>query len=352
MKILVINLGSTSTKVAVYENEKPLWVHGAQHPMDELSAFHTIYEQYAYRRDFILVSLKEQGFPLKFDAIMARGGLLKPTEGGVYEVNEQMKYDLLHAHMQHATNLGGLIADELAGLSHCRAFIADPAVVDELMPKARLTGIPEITRVSLFHALNSKAVSRRYAMLQGRKYEEMNLIVAHLGGGISVGAHCKGRVIDVNNALNGDGSFTPERAGTIPSDQLVELCFSGRYTKQEIKKMLCGKGGLAAHLHNTDVREVAEKAANGEKPYKEVLDSMLYNVSKQIGAVSVALQGKIDAIILTGGIAFSSYCTREIENYIGFLAPVVIMPGEDEMGALASNALAVLCKERKVHVYK
>ena len=352
MTILVINLGSTSTKVAVYKDEKPVWGQGMNHPVAELAAFHTIYEQYSYRRDLVLDALKQAGIPLQFEAVMARGGLLKPTAGGVYEVNEQMKTDLLHAHMQHATNLGALIADELATLSHCKAYIADPAVVDELMPKARLTGIPEIRRVSLFHALNSKAVSRRYAAQQGRAYEDMNLIVAHLGGGISVGAHRKGKVVEVNNALNGDGSFTPERAGSIPSDQLVELCFSGKYTKQEIKKMLCGKGGLMAHLGMTDVKEITQRAMQGEEPFKSVLDSMLYNISKQIGAVSIALEGEIDAILLTGGIAYSEYCTSEVTRYVRFLAPVVVMPGEDEMGALASNAFAVLRHEREVQEYK
>ena len=226
MKIFVINPGSTSTKIALFIDEKPVWAAGAHHTADDLSEFHHVNEQYAYRKDFVLRLLAEADIPLDFDAVIARGGLLKPTPGGVYAINEQMKHDLLNARMEHACNLGALIADEIARECHCPAYIADPEVVDELQPAARLTGIPEIERISIFHALNSKAVSRKYAASIGKHYEELNLIVVHLGGGISVGAHCKGRVIDVNNALNGEGPFSPERAGTIPADQLAELCFS------------------------------------------------------------------------------------------------------------------------------
>ena len=240
MKIFVINPGSTSTKIALFIDEKPVWAAGAHHTADDLSEFHHVNEQYAYRKDFVLRLLAEADIPLDFDAVIARGGLLKPTPGGVYAINEQMKHDLLNARMEHACNLGALIADEIARECHCPAYIADPEVVDELQPAARLTGIPEIERISIFHALNSKAVSRKYAASIGKHYEELNLIVVHLGGGISVGAHCKGRVIDVNNALNGEGPFSPERAGTIPADQLAELCFSGKYTLKQIKKMLNG----------------------------------------------------------------------------------------------------------------
>lgn len=229
MKIFVINPGSTSTKLALFENEKVIWAAGAHHSSEDLQHFHHVNEQYEYRRDFIFRLLAEAGIPIEFDAVIARGGLLKPTPGGVYAINEQMKYDLLHARMEHACNLGALIADEMAKKCGCSAYIADPEVVDELQPAARYTGIPEIERISIFHALNSKAVSRKYAASIGKHYEELNLIVVHLGGGISVGAHCQGRVIDVNNALNGEGPFSRRRAGTIPADQFAELCFSGKY---------------------------------------------------------------------------------------------------------------------------
>lgn len=352
MKIFVINPGSTSTKVALFDDEKTVWAAGAHHPAAELAAFHHAIEQYEYRRDFILRLLAEAGIPLDFDAVIARGGLLKPTPGGVYAINEQMKYDLIHARMEHACNLGALIADEIARQCHCPAYIADPEVVDELQPVARFTGIPEIERISIFHALNSKAVSRRYAASIGQHYEELNLIVVHLGGGISVGAHCKGRVIDVNNALNGDGPFSPERAGTMPGDQLAELCFSGKYTLKQVKKLLNGKGGLTAHLGTNDVVTIARKASEGEEPYKGVLDSMLYTVAKQVGAMYVTLRGRVDAIILTGGIAHSDYCVAGLKEQIDYLAPVVLMPGEDEMGSLAYNALGALRGELPLQVYR
>lgn len=352
MKIFVINPGSTSTKVALFDDEKTVWAAGAHHPAAELAAFHHAIEQYEYRRNFILRLLAEAGIPLDFDAVIARGGLLKPTPGGVYAINEQMKYDLVHARMEHACNLGALIADEIARQCHCPAYIADPEVVDELQPVARLTGIPEIERISIFHALNSKAVSRRYAASIGQHYEELNLIVVHLGGGISVGAHCKGRVIDVNNALNGDGPFSPERAGTMPGDQLAELCFSGKYTLKQVKKLLNGKGGLTAHLGTNDVVTIARKASEGEEPYKGVLDSMLYTVAKQVGAMYVTLRGRVDAIILTGGIAHSDYCVAGLKEQIDYLAPVALMPGEDEMGSLAYNALGALRGELPLQVYR
>lgn len=351
MKILVINPGSTSTKLALYENNTTIWSTGAHHPVKELATFQHINEQYAYRLDFIRKQLKKGGITPKFDAIIARGGLLKPTPGGVYRINEKMKNDLIHSEHEHACNLGALLAEKLAEECQCPAFIADPEVVDELQPEARLTGIPEIRRISIFHALNSKAVSRRYAESVNRRYEDMNLIVAHLGGGISVSAHRKGKVIDTNNALNGDGPFTPERAGTIPADQLVELCFSGKYTLKQLKKMLNGKGGLTAHLGNNDMVSIAARAEAGEEPDKSVLDAMLYTVAKQIGAMYVTLLGQADAIIITGGIAHSRYCASTLSRQIDYLAPVVLMPGEDEMGALASNALGALKGELPIQEY-
>lgn len=352
MRILVINPGSTSTKLAVYEDTACAWMTGAHHPAKDLALFHHVNEQYAYRREFILNLLHKADIEVEFDAVIARGGLLRPTPGGVYPINEQMKHDLLHSEHEHACNLGALIAEDIAALCGCPAFIADPEVVDELQPVARLTGIPEISRISIFHALNSKAVSRRYATTLGKRYEELNLVVAHLGGGISVSAHRHGQVIDTNNALNGDGPFTPERAGTVPANQLVELCFSGRYDERRIKKMLCGQGGLVAHLGNNDMITIAANAEQGIEPDKLVLDAMLYNVAKHIGAMHVALEGKTDAIILTGGIMHSRYCANTLRRQTEFLAPIVMMPGEDEMGALAANALGALRGELPLQEYR
>ena len=352
MKILVINPGSTSTKLAVYEDEQPVWTKSVHHPVEETASFQRIIEQYEYRKDFILKSLAEDGIPVAFDAVIARGGLLKPTPGGVYAVNERMKHDLVHAQMEHASNLGALIADEISRTCGCPSYIADPVVVDERMQEAKLTGIPGIERISIFHALNSKAVSRKYAASIGKRYEDLNLIVVHLGGGISVGAHRKGQVVDVNNALDGDGPFSPERAGTIPAGQVAELCFSGKYELRQVKKMLNGKGGLTAHLGETDMRVIAAKAEAGDEPYKGVLDAMLYGVGKEVGSRYVALRGQADAIIVTGGIAHSAYCVGVLKSWIDYLAPVVLMPGEDEMGSLAYNALGALRGDLKLQVYQ
>lgn len=351
MKVLIINPGSTSTKLAIYEDGKPVWMTGAHHPVSELNHFHVSAEQYEYRMDFIRKRLADSDIKVEFDAVMARGGLLKPLEGGVYLVNEKMKHDLRHAEMDHACNLGGLLADELARESHCPAFIADPVVVDELDEVARYTGIPSIRRKSVFHALNSKAVSRRYASTVGKPYEELDLIVAHIGGGISVSAHRHGRVIDVNNALDGEGPFSTERAGTLPAGQLISLCFSGKYSQLQIMKMIHGRGGMTAYLGNNDMITISAEAEKGEEPYKTLLDAMIYTIAKQIGAMYVAMHGKVDAIILTGGIAHSTYCMDLLRQRIDFLAPITVTPGENEIESLAFNAFGALKGEIKIKEY-
>ena len=351
-RIFVINPGCTSTKVAVYEDGHAVWTSDGLHPQEEIEKFMTVDDQYEYRKNFVVKLLRKAGIPLKFDAVIGRGGLLKPLQGGVYAVNELMKHDLHHARQQHVCNLGALIADDIAHECGCPAFMADPVVVDEMMTRARYTGLPFMKRESIFHALNSKAASRRYAKTVGRRYEDMELIVAHLGGGICVSAHHKGKVIDVNNALNGEGPIAPERSGTLPADQLVRLCFSGKYTQPQIMKMLAGYGGCYALLGMKDMKEIARRAEAGEEPFHEVLEAMLYTVAKQIGAMAVALWGKADAIILTGGIAYSKYCVEEIRKQVEFLAPVVVLPGEGEMESLAFNALGALNGELPIHEYK
>jgi len=301
--------------------------------------------------DIIRRTIMEAGLSDRFDAVIARGGLVKPTPGGIYQIDEKLKHDLIHSEFKHACNLGGLMAEEIAAEHDCPAFIADPEVVDELMPEARVTGLPFITRHSIFHALNTKAVARKYAKEIGRPYESLNLIMVHLGGGISVGAHRKGKVIDVNNALNGDGPFSPERAGTLPADQLVELCFSGKHTLPEIKRMLNGAGGLAAHLGMTDVAEIAARAQKGEEPYKGVLDAMLYTVAKEIGSRAVSLRGEVDAIVFTGGIAHSKYCIDAISKWVEFIAPIKVHAGEDELESLAENAIRAISGTQPVLKY-
>ena len=263
--------------------------------------------------------------------------------GGVYEVNDAMRNDTRHAMMHHACNLGSLIADDLAKkLPNCRAFIADPAVVDEMGDIQHISGSPLMPRMAIWHALNQRATARRFAKEQGKQYDDLNLIVCHMGGGISVGSHLKGKVVDVNNALDGEGPFSPERAGTLPAGQLIDLCYSGKFTKDEMKKQVCGKAGLAAHLGTTNVVEIEKRVEAGDAQAKTVLDAMIYQTAKAIGAAAIPLHGKVDAILITGGIAYSQYVVSRLKEYVAFIAPIYIYPGEDEMEALALNASGVL----------
>lgn len=353
MKILAINPGSTSTKIAVYENEVPLLVRNIRHTVEELALFPEVTDQFEFRKSLVLNELEKEGIPFCFDAIIGRGGLVKPIPGGVYEVNEAMRQDTLHAMRTHACNLGCLIADELASmLPGCRAFIADPGVVDEMGEIPHITGSPLMPRITIWHALNQRAIARRYAREHGTTYENLNLVICHLGGGISIGAHEYGRAIDVNNALDGEGPFSPERAGTLPAGPLIDLCYSGRFTKDELKKRISGRAGLTAHLGTTDVPAIVAAIENGDKKAELILNAMIYQVAKSIGAAAVALYGKVDAILLTGGIAHSDYVVSRLKERISFLAPVHVYPGEDELEALALNALGALRGELPVAVYK
>ena len=352
MKILVINPGSTSTKLAVYEDDVLVWRESLYHSAEEVAGFRHINEQYDYRRQHVHEALEKAGIPLQFDAVIARGGLLKPIPGGVYLVDERVKQDLWNASMEHASNLAAWIADEIAQQAGCPAYIADPVVTDELCDIARISGIPELPRISIFHALNSRAVSRKYAASIGRDYEELDLIVVHLGGGISVSAHHRGKVIDVNNALNGEGPFSPERAGTLPARQLVDLCFSGKYTHAELKKLINGKGGLMAYLGTTDVPEVIRLAQEGSRKHTLLLDAMMYTVAKQVGAMYVALHCHADALIVTGGIAYNKCCIDALHEWVGSLSEIVVIPGEDEMTALAMNAIGALTGKIPLQTYQ
>lgn len=353
MRILVINPGSTSTKIAAYEDETQLLIYTIRHSVEELAPYPDVISQFDFRKALVMQALETNGVPFEFDAVIGRGGLVKPIPGGVYEVNEALRNDLTHAVRSHASNLGGLIAYDLASLlPDCSAYIADPVVVDELNDVARISGSPLLPRVSIFHALNHKAIARRYAGENGVRYEELNLIVCHLGGGISVAAHHKGRVTDVNNALDGEGPFSPERAGTLPAGELINLCFGGKYTKKELQKIVNGKGGVAAHLGSTDLKEIVERIEKGDGKSALIMDALIYNVAKAIGGAAVVLRGKVDAILLTGGIAYSRYVVAGLKEYISFLAPVKVYPGEDEMEALAQNALGALRKELPVKTYQ
>jgi butyrate kinase len=356
MKILAINPGSTSTKIAIFDDCKEIYSETLRHSTEEISDFPKIIDQYEFRKKIILDSLKKTGLtPDDFDAVVGRGGLLKPIPGGVYKVNDNMIDDLrMEILGEHASNLGAFIAHEItqSATKKIDAFIVDPVVVDELQNIARYSGRPELPRISIFHALNQKAVARRYAREQKSKYEDLNLIVVHLGGGITVGAHFKGKVIDVNNGLDGEGPFSPERSGSLPVGALTKLCFSNKYQIHEVRKMITGKGGLVAYLNTNNANEVEERIINGDIKASEIYEAMAYQIAKEIGSVSVVFKGMIDAILITGGLAKSDMLTDWIKDRVEFLAPVKVYPGEDEMQALAEGVYFALKGELEIKEYK
>ncbi len=354
LRQLVINPGSTSTKIAVFDNEDMIFEKTLRHQTEELAGFEKITDQYEFRMNIILDALKENNIELSsLSAVVGRGGLLKPIEGGTYSINEKMLEDLKVGVLgEHASNLGGMIANSIATKINVPSFIVDPVVVDELDDIARISGHPNFERVSIFHALNQKAVARRCARDLGKEYNELNLIVAHLGGGISVGAHKMGRVVDVNNALDGDGPFSPERSGGLPIGAVVKACFSGKYTKEQIGKMIKGNGGLSAYLGTNDGRKVEEMAKAGDAKAKLVYDAMAYQVAKSIGECAVVLDGKVDGIVITGGIAYDKGFVKFISDKVGFIANVYTYPGEDELLALVQGGLRVLRGEEKAKIYE
>ncbi len=351
--ILVVNPGSTSTKISVFKNELESFSQSIAHKIEELSRFNKASDQDIYRMGIILRVLRENEIPIeKIDAVVGRGGLLRPIEGGTYDVNEQMTADLKKGILgDHPSNCGGLIASAISKAIGCRSFIVDPVVVDELEPVARISGMPLIERKSIFHALNQKAVAREAAGEIGKSYYESNLVVVHLGGGITIGAHQNGRVIDVNNGLDGDGPFSPERSGSVPVGDLVKTAFSGEYTLPEMKKLIKGLGGVVAYLGIHDMRVVEDNVGKGDAQSKLIFEAMAYQVAKEIGAMATVLQGKVDAIAITGGIAFSEMFTDWLKARVDFIAPVLIFPGEREMLALALGGLRVLRQEEVAKEY-
>jgi butyrate kinase len=343
--ILAINPGSTSTKFSLFEEENLIFEKSLRHTAEELAGFSKITDQFYFRKNLIMNELTALNIDLSgIVAVVGRGGLVKPIESGIYIVNQRMKDDLRAGLLgDHASNLGGLIADDIANsLSQAVAYIVDPVVVDELHDVARISGHPAIERRSIFHALNQKAVSRIYAASIGCKYEDLNLIVAHMGGGISIGVHRNGRVIDVNNALNGDGPFSPERSGGLPSGQLADLCFSGRYSHADIMQMITGKGGMVAYLGTNNFMEVCRIADAGDSKALLIRNAVSYQTGKEIGAMAAVLKGDVDAIILTGGMANQETHISRIKSMVEFIAKVVVYPGEDELKALAFNGLLAL----------
>jgi butyrate kinase len=353
-EVLVINPGSTSTKIGYFNNGKMLFSNSIIHSPFELSSFQNICDQFSFRKQLIINELQQHSIALNtLKAVIGRGGLVKPISSGTYIISEALKKDLREGYLgQHASNLGGLIADEIASeIPGAIALIADPVVVDELQDVARFTGHPLFNRISIFHALNQKAVARMYAQQINKPYESLNLIVAHLGGGISIGAHKKGLVIDVNNGLDGDGPFAPERSGTLPTGQIIDLCFSGKYAKTDLLKMVVGQGGLMAYLGTNDVREVSKRIEKGDKLASDILDAMCYQIGQWIGAMSAVLHGDVDAILLTGGIAYNQRVTDYIKQMCLYIAPIEVFAGEDELRSLAECALRVLKGEEEAKEY-
>lgn len=352
-QILVINPGSTSTKIGIFDNNRLLLESTLRHTTEELAQYPFIIDQFHFRKDAILETLQKEGIRTsELSAICGRGGLLRPIEGGTYSVNDAMIEDLKKGFAgQHASNLGGILADELAQGLDIPAFIVDPVVVDELAPMARISGFAALERKSIFHALNQKAVARRYAQQVGKKYEDLKLIVTHMGGGITVGTHECGKVIDVNNGLHGDGPFSPERAGTVPAGALIELCYSGEFYRQEVMLKLVGQGGLVGYLGTNDAVEVEKRIAKGDTRAQLVYEAMAYQVAKEIGSAAAVLRGDVDAIIMTGGLAYGKEFVKSITSRVDWISEVVVYPGEDELQALAEGAMRVLSGEEPAKIY-
>ncbi|MBR4682049.1 MAG: butyrate kinase [Elusimicrobiaceae bacterium] len=364
--ILVINPGSTSDDIGYYRGEKPVFEVTARYSVKDLAPYEgkNVTEQLPLRRQLILDYLANHKIPLEeIDAVIGRGGLLHALEGGVYAVNDAMIRDLETGHYGiHASNLGGILAQDIAARAHCPSFIADPVIVDEFEPVARYSGMPENPRISIFHALSQKRVARLIAEKLGKSYEDIDCIVCHGGGGVSVGAHHKGRVIDVTNGFEGDGPMTPQRSGSTPGAKLVHMCFSGQYTEREIRFKMQGKGGLVAYTGTSDVKELEEFIASGKKQpgsvitcsveeAKLALEALIYQLSKAIGEMAVVLKGEVLFIALTGGLMHSRYIPQRISQYVGWIAPIYVFPGSEEKDALRVAACRALQHPEIVRQY-
>ncbi|MGN0432778.1 MAG: butyrate kinase [Lachnospiraceae bacterium] len=353
IKSLIINPGSTSTKIGVFEDENLLFEENLRHSTEEISQYASIVDQKDFRKKIITDLLTEKNFDIKsLNVVVGRGGMLKPIPGGTYAVTDALLEDLrIGKQGQHASNLGGILAREIGDEIGVPSYIVDPVVVDELQDVARYSGVPELPRTSVFHALNQKAVAKRYAKESGKAYESLRLIVVHMGGGVSVGAHINGRIVDVFNALDGDGAFSPERAGAVPSGALIKMCFSGKYTEKEVYSKIVGKGGFNAYLGTNDMRQVNKMVEEGDAKAKEVREAFMYQVAKDMGSMACVLEGKVDQIIVTGGIAYNETVVNYLKEKAGWIAPFTVYPGEDELLALAQGALRVMNGEEKAMEY-
>lgn len=353
-KILAINPGSTSTKIAIYEDNELVYKKSIKHDTKLINSFETVYDQFSFRYDAIVCALEETDINMSdLHAVVGRGGMLQPIPGGTYSINQYMLDYVKDAPRgEHASNLGCVLAKKIAEKIHVPSFIVDPVAVDEMNDIARFTGMPHIKRQSLFHALNQKAVALKAADYLQKKYKDLNLIIAHLGGGISVGMHEKGRVIDVNNALDGDGPMSPERSGGVPIGPLYKMALSGKYTLKDIKKMNYGNGGMVAYLGTNDGYEIEQRIKNGDEEARFILDVMCYQIAKEIGAGATVLKGDVDAIVITGGLAYDKMIIEMIQQRVEFISNVLVFPGEDEMEALAYGALRVLKGEESARTYE
>ncbi|MBR1400132.1 MAG: butyrate kinase [Prevotella sp.] len=353
MKILAINPGMISTKIGVFIDEELDWHSTINHPFEELCRYPFIMDEFPYRREKLVEELERNGYKLDFDVVVGRGGLVKPIESGVYELNDKVIEDTKHPRLHHACNLGSLLALSLAkDIPGCRAFTVDPGVVDELDDIARITGLPEMPHQTIWHALNQREIAKRYCREHGVKYEEQTLIVCHMGSGISFAIHHNGRAIECSDALGGHGPFTPSRTGTLPSAQLIKLCYSGQYTEEEMLRKINGHSGLTAHLGTNDCREVEKRIAEGDAHAKLVLDAMIYQIARYLGSLAPVTNGHVDAILLTGAISNSKYVTGGLEERLSYLAPVFVYPGEDELTALAHNAYRAMTGQQEIKDYQ
>ena len=353
IKSLIINPGSTSTKIGVFEDETLLFEETLRHSTEEIAQYASIVDQKDFRKEIITNLLKSKDFDINsLNMVVGRGGMLKPIPGGTYAVTDDLLHDLkIGKQGQHASNLGGILAREIGDSIGVPSFIVDPVVVDELCDVARYSGVPELPRTSVFHALNQKAVAKRYAKENGKAYDTLNLIVVHMGGGVSVGAHLNGRIIDVFNALDGDGAFSPERAGGAPVGALIKMCFSGQYTEKEVYKKFVGNGGFNAYLGTNDMRDVEKMVNDGDAKAKEIRDAFIFQVSKDIGSMAAVLNGKVDQIVVTGGIAYDKGVVAGLKERCEWIAPFTVYPGEDELLALVQGGLRVVNGEEEAMKY-
>ena len=353
IKSLIINPGSTSTKIGVFEDETLLFEETLRHSTEEIAQYASFVDQKDFRKEIITNLLKSKDFDINsLGMVVGRGGMLKPIPGGTYAVTDDLLHDLkIGKQGQHASNLGGILAREIADSIGVPSFIVDPVVVDEMCDIARYSGVPELPRTSVFHALNQKAVAKRYAKETGKAYDSLNLIVVHMGGGVSVGAHLNGRIIDVFNALDGDGAFSPERAGGAPVGALIKMCFSGEYTEKEVYKKFVGNGGFNAYLGTNDMRDVEKMVNEGDAKATEIRDAFIFQVSKDIGSMAAVLNGKVDQIVVTGGIAYDKGVVAGLRERCEWIAPFTIYPGEDELLALVQGGLRVVNGEEEAKVY-